>query len=288
MRARDAGAVGAAALVLLAGCHAGLGSTPWPAKSGDAPATHAEVRTLNDAYARTRSVVLVREIDAPTRANLDYAAYHANFMITDPPPEGAGALAGAKVPAAPFHGLVEAATLTGDVGRTPLTADERARPLAFAPLVEALSAHKVAGASELEDVGVAVRGESWGLPGGPQLVPQTASELYVHAAGADATPELWVKVEFQPWFKALGALADQDGDGFPEIYGRVAPASVNRAALAFIAGDYSTKPLTPAEIKTWANQLSGYWYPSYNTDLVASRGKRAPGATRSVLYDGYQ
>jgi alginate O-acetyltransferase complex protein AlgJ len=273
--AANAVAVLAAAFAL--GCHGGAG--PWSAgtatKAGVAPATHAEVRTLNEGYDRARSVVLVREIDAPTRANLDYAAYHANFMITDPPPEGAGALAGATRPAAPFRGLLEAATLTGDVGRTPLTADERARPLAFAPLVEALSAHKVAGAGDLEDVGVAVRGESWGLPGGPQLVPQIASELFVHAA---SPPELWVKIEFQPWFKALGALPDQDGDGFPEIYGRVTPASVNPAVLAFVSGDYTTKPLSPAEIKTWANQLSGYWYPSYNTDLVPP-GARFPSDT---------
>jgi alginate O-acetyltransferase complex protein AlgJ len=274
MRKRQAETIAALAALAL-GCHGGAG--PWSAgtatKSGTVPATHAEVRTLNEGYERTRSVVLVREIDAPTRANLDYAAYHANFMITDPPPEGAGALAGAKVPAAPFHGLVEAATLTGDVGRTPLTADERARPLAFSPLVEALSAHKVAGASELEDVSAAVRGESWGLPGGPQLVPQVASEAYVHDG------ELWLKIEFQPWFNALGALPDQDGDGFPEIYGRV--ASVNPAVLAFVAGDYSTKPLTPAELKTWSNQLSGYWYPSYNTDLVPPGARFPSDATEA-------
>jgi len=267
---RGIAAVGAALGTLAAGCH----PSPWPAKTA-ASATHAEVRTLNDGYARTRSVVLVREIAVPTRANLDYAAYHANFMITDPAPEGAAALRGAVVPAAPFRGLLDTTTLTADIDRTPLTKDERARPLAFAPLVETLATRKVAGASELEDVGAAVRSENWGLPGGPQLVPQVAAEVYVHAA---PTPEVWVKVEFQPWFKALGALADQDGDGFPELYGRVAPANVDQAVLAFIAGDYSSKPLTPGEIKTWANQLSGYWYPSYNTDLVPP-GPRFPNDT---------
>jgi alginate O-acetyltransferase complex protein AlgJ len=261
-----------AVAALAASCHAGLGASPWPApKTGRVSANRSGVRTLNEGYERTRSSVLVREIDVPTRANLDYAAYHANFMITDPEPEGAAALGRARPSQAPFHGLVEASTLTGDIARTSLTEDERGRPLAFAPLVEALSAHKVSGAAALEDLGAAVRGESWGLAGGPQLVPQAASELYVHE---DFVPELWVKIEFAPWFKALGALPDQDGDGFPELYGRV--AKVDHAVLAFISGDYATKPLTPAEIKTWANQLSGYWYPSYNTDLVAP-GRRFPG-----------
>ena len=36
----------------------------------------------------------MREIDRPTRAELDYAAYHANFMIADPPPEGDAAAGG--------------------------------------------------------------------------------------------------------------------------------------------------------------------------------------------------
>jgi hypothetical protein len=259
-------ALGALAVAALA-CHPGLGPAPWAgsAKSGSQPAVHAEVRTLNDGYRRTRSGVLVRQIDRPTRANLDYAAYHANFMNADPAPEGASVAAGAGRVANPFKGLVDAATLTGDVARTPLTPAERERPLAFAPLVERLAKEKVAGASDLEDVAGAVHGESWGLPGGPQFVPQFASELFVHGA------DLWVKIEFAPWFDGLGALPDQDGDGFPEVYGRI--ARVDPAVLAFIAGDYSTRALTPAEVKTWANQLSGYWYPSYNTDLVA------PGAT---------
>src|SRR5207245_2385018 len=99
------------------------------------PASHAEVRTLNEGYSRTRSTVLVRELDAATRANLDYAAYHANFMITEPEPEGARATGGVPTTKTPFGGLLEAATLTGDVARTRLGPEERARPLAFAPLV---------------------------------------------------------------------------------------------------------------------------------------------------------
>src|SRR5450432_764151 len=266
-----------AALAISAGaCHPSLGPAPWSAGSA-IPARHGHVRTLNENYARTRATVLVRAVDEPTRANLDYAAYHASFMIADPAPEGAAAAGGAAKVGTPFRGLVEAPSLTGDVAATPLSADERARPFAFAPLVEALTAHKVAGASELEDVGTAVHGETWGLPGGPQLVPQAASELFVHAV-AGGKAELWVKIEFQPWFAALGALPDQDGDGAPEIYGRVAPAQVDRAVLAFLDGDYATKLLTPAEIKTWSNQLAGYWYPSYNTDLVAA-GPVFPAAT---------
>jgi alginate O-acetyltransferase complex protein AlgJ len=268
----------AAALALAAlglACHPGLAPSPWSAGIAPRPAEHAAVRTLNPDYSRTRSTVLVREIDVPTRANLDYAAYHANFMIADVAPEAAPAPTGAARTDAPFRGFVDAATLTGDVARTPLTAEERERPLAFAPLVETLAARKVPGASALEDLGAAVRGETWGLPSAPGVAPQIASELFVHAG---EKVELWLKIEFAPWWKGLGALPDQDGDGFPELYGRVAPASVEPAVVAFVTGDYSKKPLSPAELKTWANQLAGYWYPSYNTDLVPA-GARFPTET---------
>jgi hypothetical protein len=257
--------------VFACACHPMFGLSPWPAPSASSPAAHARVRTLNDGYDRTRSTVLVREIDEPTRANLDYAAYHANFMIADPAPETASAPGGSRDTTKPFRGLLEPATLTADIGRTPLTSEERSRALAFAPLVEYLSAHKVSGSAELEDVAGAIHGETWGSSGGPQVIPQVAAEVYVHASGQKAgTSELWVKVEFQPWFKGLGALSDQDGDGFPELYGRVATEHVSAAVIAGIEGDYSTKALSAVELKGWANQLSGYWYPSYNTDLVAA------------------
>ena len=58
--------------------------------SGDEP-KRADVQTVSEGYQRTRSKVWVREIEQPTRAALDYAAYHANFMNADPEPEAAAA-----------------------------------------------------------------------------------------------------------------------------------------------------------------------------------------------------
>jgi alginate O-acetyltransferase complex protein AlgJ len=96
--------------------------------------------------------------------------------------------------------------------------------------------------------------------------------LFVHEGGQGA-PELWVKIEFQPWFKALGPLPDQDHDGFPEVYGKVKADTVQPALVTAIQKDYGAAELAPAEVKTWGNQLASYWYPSFNTDLVP------PGAT---------
>jgi alginate O-acetyltransferase complex protein AlgJ len=226
------------------------------------------VRTLNEGYARTRSGVLVRQIDRPTRAALDWAAYHASFMIADPPPDVAPAPFKPEV-TAPFDGLVEAATLTGDVARTPLTEAERGHPVAFAPAVEYLAGKKVTGADALGDVAAAIRSETWGRPGAPGLPTQAPADLFVHRDAAGAA-ELWIKIELQPWFAAASFrdAPDQDGDGVPEVYGRLKAGLVAPDAAAALEGDYATRVLTPAETKAWANQLSSYWYPSFNTDLV--------------------
>src|SRR5882724_11417160 len=74
-------------LVLAWGCHVGGAKFPW-GDAQKAPTVEArDVRTLNADYQRAHSQVWVREIARPTRAALDYAAYHANFMIADPEPE---------------------------------------------------------------------------------------------------------------------------------------------------------------------------------------------------------
>ena len=266
-----------ARLASLAGLAAGACATsgarfPWPARGPAVTATRSDVTTANAAsYRRTTSQVLVRKISRPTRASLDYAAYHANFMNADPAPEE-GAVGAAAVPSAAhaFAGALAADTLTGSVGATPLTPEERARPLALAPLVELLTAKHVPGADRLEDVTARIRAESWGLPGGPQIVRQTATEAFLHQSAGGGPVEVWIRVELAPWFTGFSGTPDEDGDGFSEIYGRVPVEALGdpRDIVRFIHDEYEGRVLSAAEVKGWAHQLASYWYPSYNTDLV--------------------
>ena len=250
-------------------CGAQGAKFPWGSSAGHADAEHGSVRTLNDGYRRTRSQVLVREIDHPTRATLDYAAYHANFMIADPEPERPIEVTAPPNTAQPFAGVLEKGSLTSDVKKMALTDDERRNPLAFAPLSEFLQMQKVSGAAGIQQLGSAVRGETWGYPATPGSPYQSVSEVYLHTPKS-GPPELWAKVEFQPWFKAFANSPDQDGDGFPEVYGRVRADLVTPAIALSIQRDYMGAEMAPAEVKKWANQLSSYWYPSFNTDLMAA------------------
>lgn len=256
----------ALALAAVVGCHASGAKFPW----GDASpsnAGRADVKTLNENYKRTSSRVFVRQVETPTRAALDYAAYHANFMIADLEPEQPMPAGSKPDTTRSFAGQLDQATLTSDIGKTVLSDEERQHPLAFAPLSERLLSRKVEGADALSAVGAAVRDEKWGLTLPPGVTGQLLSELYLHHAGGGPA-ELWAKVEFQPWFSPFQGSADQDADGFPEIYGKVRDGVATAALVADIEQDYASKPLGPAEVKAWANQLSSYWYPSFNTDLV--------------------
>jgi alginate O-acetyltransferase complex protein AlgJ len=261
------------ALVGVVACATGGATFPWRAAGGArVDGTRADVDTVNTGYRRATAQLLVRRVRRPTRASLDFAAYHANFMNADPAPE-APLDAGRRPDAShPFAGAIALDSLTASIGGTTLSPEERAHPLAVAPLVELLSSKHVAGADRLEDVVSRVRSESWGLAGGPQIVRQTAADAYLHAAPGGAV-ELWLKIEIAPWFHAFSGLPDEDGDGVPEIYGRVAADAIGdpSAIARFIRDEYEGRVLTPAEVASWAHQLASYWYPSYNTDLVDAK-----------------
>jgi hypothetical protein len=256
-----------AAASLALACHTGSANYPWGKPSAARASEHADVQTVSPGYQRTRSKVWVREITRATRASLDYAAYHANFMIADLEPESPLPSEPEPDMSHPFEGRLALASLTGDIAQTPLTPEECRQPLAFAPLGEWLSSRKVEGAAALAEAGTAVRDEKWGLTLPPGLAGQQLSELFMHTTASGST-ELWAKVEFQPWLSPFHDSADQDGDGYPEIYGRLASDVASAALVADIRQDYMGKLLGPDEIKAWANQLSSYWYPSFNTDLL--------------------
>jgi hypothetical protein len=272
-----------AALVVVA-CRPGASKLPWTESAPVLRAEHANVRTLNSSYDRRRSHVLVRDVDRPTRAQLDYAAYHQNFMIAQTEPEGDPEPQAKPDTTNPFGGLLDGASLTGDISKLGLSEAERTSPLAFEPLLRYLASKKVAGVERFQELDAKARGESWGLRTRPGVITQSLSEIFLHRSEKGAV-ELVAKIEFEPWFRGLGTLSDQDQDGYPELYGRIKPLPTDSAALAAIEGDYASHPLDDAELKVWKNELVSYWYPSFNTDLVEPGAAFPDDHTEAVIRD---
>jgi alginate O-acetyltransferase complex protein AlgJ len=255
---------------LLVGCAGSGPRAPWPGPNEGFTPGHAEVKTLTPGYKRAGAKALVREIARPTLANLDYAAYDANFLIADPPPEGGAGKDGPTAVATPFAGALE--SLTGSIRQTTLSPTERTLPLALAPAAAWLASRSPKLASGLEELIANVREEAWGQAASP-LARQQAVLGYLHQAGGKT--ELWVKVEFQPWWSGFSHLPDEDGDGVPEVYGRARDGLLSAEAMTILATEYAGATLDAAGVASWAHKLASYWYPSYNTDLVAP-GPRWP------------
>lgn len=237
--------------------------------------TSSEVQTLTKRYDRRSSRVLVRRITRPTRANLDYAAYTANSLLYRTVASSVKP-GQAKVPGQPkptgqaelFGGVVMTETLTSSLAGTPLSPAERARPLAFIPMVDYLVRHDAKRTRDLEKAQAAVRGETWGLKKRPTAFFQQITNLYLHRSGS----QVWVKIEFEPWADLFFGMPDEDQDDYPEVYGQLRPGLIPPELIAYLLKDYMGKLLSTEQIHTWANELAAHWSISYNTDVVKLDG----------------
>jgi len=222
------------------------------------------VRTVNPGYDRATSRVLVRRVEIPTRANLDYAAWSANMILLDT----------AKVevhPATVTTDSLLAGGLLADVATrledTPLSDSERAAPMAWKPVEDLWLAWSFDSAGPLVSKVQEFSQKRWGDTTGAYLPFQQIVALHLHKGGHG--DEIWVRVEFPPWMAAhLEGIADHDGDGFPEVWARLASPDLRPAMVAMLRGDYTTKVLERPEAVQWANELAALWYPVYNTDMI--------------------
>jgi alginate O-acetyltransferase complex protein AlgJ len=251
---------------------------PWPMLEADSdPVRHAEVETLSPRSAASQ--VLIRAVRKPTRANLDYAAYFDNPMLATAPGIDISQLA-FKPPrgTSPFEGVLAPSSLVGSLAETPLRPHEREKAMAFSPLVDYLSRWNPKAASSLEDARAAVLSESWGRAPSIQTTYQQITNVFRHVAGPgepDPGVQWWVEVEFHPWAVLFSDMPDSDGDGAPEIYGRLRSDIVSSDVDARLRADYLSRELTGKEVLTWLNELASYWYPSYNTDIAIAGRKMA-------------
>jgi len=223
------------------------------------------VEDLSHTYDRMRSRIMVRRVKRATRARLDFAAYDRNIMFHVPRPER---------PVAPrprpkreglhFGGTLVPTSVKDRLSQTPLTEAEKRQPMAVTPLLEYLALWNYDAAEELLVCDAAVSEEKWGNAGLARPLQRMVT-AYLHETRA---AELWVKVEFEPTVTFLDGVSDEDGDGYREIYGRVAPKAVTAPLVQRIRKDYIGRTLNAEEVRAYFYKLVSGWYPTYNTFLL--------------------
>lgn len=229
-----------------------------------ATTTSESTRTLNAGYRRETSRVLVREVDVPTRANLDYAAWNANLFLVDT----------IKVDIRPAKIVAESLSLGGflsdfraSLESTPLSDSERVSPMAWKPVEDLLLAWSFDTAGPLVTRVQELSQKKWGDTSGTAQAFQQIAALYVHHASSGA--EVWVRVEFAAWMTPfVSGIADRDGDGHPEVWAKLSAPELKPSMVALLTGDYAKKRLNRKEAVQWANELAALWYPTYNTDMM--------------------
>ncbi|MBI2300016.1 MAG: hypothetical protein HYU66_13925 [Armatimonadetes bacterium] len=223
-------------------------------------------RALAAHYHRATSRVMVRVVPCLTRAELDEAAYEANIMLqTLAPPATPPAPPTVALGALTFGGALVRGSIVVRRGQTPLTAAELGCPLALEPLLDYLARWDYDRAEKLLLAAAEVAGEQWGRSDRAQPVQQLVTG-WLH--DAPDGPQLWARIEFVPGVGFVAGLADEDGDGCPEAYGRVRADALDPALVARIRDDYAGRVLSPGEARKYFNELVARWYPRLRTYLL--------------------
>jgi len=221
----------------------------------------AVARSLQASLSRAASHVMVRVVERPDRASLDVVAWDRNPIFHYP--MAAPLTAPAPVAALSdltFAGALDPATVCDTIAETPLTEAERTRPLAWQPLTKFLIEHNYDLAAPLLVTGARVSAERWGNAEQSKPLQQIAL-AWLHGT------ELWVKVEFRPEITWVPA-GDEDADGYPEVYARLAVEPLAPELLDIITADYCGPVLTADEVDSYFYRLCSEWYPTLQTYLL--------------------
>jgi alginate O-acetyltransferase complex protein AlgJ len=215
---------------------------------------------------RLKSTVIVRKIEKPSLANLDFAAYDKNPILMENSKEKPRKIpVTTSIDSITFGNVV--LNVKDNLNQTPLTETEWNTPLAWKPLIKKLWG--VVKDDKLQQLGEKVASYKWADPE-IYLPYQEITTAYIHEERE--LVEFWVKVEFSHWVSFLKSIDDEDKDGFREIYGKldisgISPDSLQKA-VNWIKNNYTKKILSSEEMTDWVIDLASYWYPTKNTDIL--------------------
>ncbi|MCU0660836.1 MAG: carboxypeptidase-like regulatory domain-containing protein [Myxococcota bacterium] len=209
-------------------------------------ATLEQYRASFDWSVDTVSIVYAAR---PTRAEVEKALYYRNPALfsdpsaevgvvpSTPPSVGTGGATGLDFTIEdPDSGneipMFDVETAVDKLDETPLSVGEIESSLLWEPAIELYLVNwNFDEATRLYLAGQAIRSERWG--GSSVLPPQTLEHVYLHGA------ELWVELSFQSFLTLGEGITDSNGDGYPEVYVRLAAELYTDAAIAELSNNYA-------------------------------------------------
>ncbi len=220
---------------------------------------------LAESYGKTfdwsKDKVAVRHLVGPTHSEADKALYFRNpglykdtsmepeitpdpLPTLDPSPSGFDF---ALSDLAPNKGqqLLDNSSIVDSLSQTPITSDEQARAPLWLPAVMIYltvdwDSSKVL---NLYYGNNAVKGQKWGAQNAT-LPPQTIQHMYLHNG------EIWVEIVFEKYVNLGTGITDSDGDGYKEIYAKIAPAHYTSEVYDELLNNYVTPKLSVKDLNS--------------------------------------
>ncbi len=224
------------------------------------------VTTLNQDYDVLKSIVLVRRVSVPTRANLDLAAYAENIMLYDTAsfevtiPEEKLSLKKLN-----YENTLIPSSVCNLYKKTKIEKSSASFAVHWSALKDYLMKWNFEVSQGLVEGLDKIREEKWGNEDAALPLAEIG-RMYIKPEKKKT--EIWVRVDIKPWAASLFPfISDENGDGFPEFYGKVNPKLYNEKIIEAITVKYAQDTLSREAILTWANELASFWYPSFNTDI---------------------
>jgi hypothetical protein len=251
-----------------------------------APKLLPEDRALAEKHAQTfdwrRDKLSITVISSPSRNGLERAIYLRNPALyedlsgqpklspsTPPSLEPQPTAFSFPLPKdAPSAGAeaFDISTIKDRLEETPLTTQEIGAAFAWEPAVlQFLTAWNLDKASDLYYATQAVQKQTWGQTTGP--APQAIVEGYLHAG-----QEIWVQMAFKDFLDVGAGIADDDGDGYKEVFARVNPKLVT-AEIVDQLESYVTAKLQPADLRPAVREILDNLYTRTNPIVVRSIGQ---------------
>jgi len=225
----------------------------------------------NQTFDWTSDKTSITYIAPPTRANIDLGLYFRNPALfrdtSGESPVTAGAWDFPIPDGAPNQGLpaFEEGSIKDSICKTPLTAEEMAKPLLWEPAIKLfLAKWDIDKAQGLYYVTYAVEGQKWG--GESTFAPQTLQRLYLHEG------EIWVEIVFESWVSFESKVTDSNDDGYNEIFAKVAADHYDSEVYGQLAGDYLTHHYDTLELREDINVMLDDLYSRTNPEITSVIG----------------